>query len=59
VDDTSHQRRDESARTNYIESRGFKILRLTNRDVAFELDWAVELIREWIMFLNQGIDPLE
>ena len=36
IDDTSHDFRDESVRTEYFESLGFAVLRFTNRQVAQE-----------------------
>ena len=44
VDDSSHQWRDETVRTNYLESRGFVVLRFSNRQIAQELDDVVEII---------------
>jgi very-short-patch-repair endonuclease len=57
IDDTSHGRRQEDDRTAYIQSRGFKILRFTNRAIAFELYWVTETIKEWVALLKEGIDP--
>jgi very-short-patch-repair endonuclease len=36
IDDTSHEFRDESMRTEYLESLGFSVLRFTNERVAKE-----------------------
>ena len=58
IDDTSHNYRDERGRTAFIESRGFTILRFSNEDVAFNLDWVVETIKEWIVQLGPEVDPL-
>jgi very-short-patch-repair endonuclease len=46
VDDTSHFWKDEEVRTAYIESQGFTILRFDNREIAFELDGAIDHIRQ-------------
>jgi very-short-patch-repair endonuclease len=48
VDDTSHEFRDESMRTDYFESQGFAVLRVTNQRVALELPEVVGTIESWI-----------
>ena len=52
VDDSSHEWRDETARTNYLESRGFVVLRFSNRQVAQELDRVVEIITQTVSDLS-------
>ena len=52
VDDSSHEWRDETARTNYLESRGFVVLRFSNREVAQELDGVLEMIEQTISDLS-------
>jgi very-short-patch-repair endonuclease len=57
VDDTSHQWRDEWERTGYFESVGFRILRFTNREVAFHFDQVHRTIDRWVAALRRGRDP--
>jgi very-short-patch-repair endonuclease len=57
VDDTSHQWRDECERTGYFESVGFRILRFTNREVAFDFDQVHRTIDRWVAALRRGRDP--
>jgi very-short-patch-repair endonuclease len=52
VDDSSHEWRDETARTSYLESRGFFMLRFSNREVAQELDRVVEIITQTVSDLR-------
>ena len=52
VDDSSHEWRDETARTHYLESRGFVVLRFSNREVAQELDGVLEMIEQTISDLS-------
>ena len=52
VDDSSHIWRDETVRTNYIESRGFVVLRFSNREIAQELDGVIEIIRDTVRRLS-------
>ncbi|MCI0544865.1 MAG: DUF559 domain-containing protein [Actinobacteria bacterium] len=54
VDDTSHEYRDEISRTRFIEGRGFKILRFTNREVALELPEVFNTIEGWVAALRGG-----
>lgn len=54
VDDTSHDWPDESARTGYLESLGFTVLRFTNREVAFEYAGVVELITNTVTTLRNS-----
>ena len=48
VDDTSHEFRDESMRTEYFESQGFSMLRFDNMRVAKELPEVVGTIEAWV-----------
>ena len=52
VDDPSHDWCDESARSAYLRLLGFAILRFENRDVAVDVDSAIEWVREWVRSLN-------
>ncbi len=56
VDDTSHQWRDEFERTAHIRSRGFYMLRFTNRQVAVELNEVIETIRFTVERLRSGLE---
>jgi very-short-patch-repair endonuclease len=58
VDDTSHEYRDESDRTAYFESRGFAVLRFTNKQIAQELPESVGTIKSWAEhILVHGVAP--
>jgi very-short-patch-repair endonuclease len=58
VDDPSHEFRDESIRTRYFESKGFAILRFTNRQIAQELPEAVGTIEAWVEHIRcHGVAP--
>jgi len=48
VDDTSHEFRDESMRTEYLSSRGFSVLRFSNKRIALELPEVVGTIEAWV-----------
>ncbi|HLF42644.1 MAG TPA: endonuclease domain-containing protein [Acidimicrobiia bacterium] len=48
VDDTSHEFRDETMRSDYFHSRGFSVLRFTNKRVAKELPEVVGTIEAWV-----------
>ncbi|MEX2322666.1 MAG: DUF559 domain-containing protein [Acidimicrobiia bacterium] len=56
VDDGSHDGRDESERTRYLESLGFAVARFDNRDI-FEIDVAVHALEVAIAALRKG-EPL-
>jgi very-short-patch-repair endonuclease len=58
VDDPSHEFRDESIRTRYFESKGFAMLRFTNRQIAQELPEAVGTIQVWVEHIRRhGVAP--
>ncbi|MEX2278590.1 MAG: DUF559 domain-containing protein, partial [Acidimicrobiia bacterium] len=57
VDDTSHEWRDETARTGYFEAVGFTVLRFGNREIAFEFDGAVALITRTVVDLRDSNSP--
>jgi len=58
VDDSSHHWRDESDRTEYLESLGFTILRFDNKDIATDVDLAIGAIRYWIETMRAtGLPP--
>jgi very-short-patch-repair endonuclease len=58
VDDLSHEFRDESTRTRYFESKGFAMLRFTNRQIAQELPEAVATIEVWVEHIRcHGLAP--
>ena len=46
IDDKSHDSRDETRRTQYLEAQGFSIIRFTNKEVAMDLDGVVWVIRQ-------------
>jgi len=48
VDDTSHEFRDESMRTDYFIEQGFAVLRFTNKRIAQDLPEVVGTIEGWI-----------
>ncbi len=48
VDDTSHEFRDESMRTDYFNEQGFAVLRFTNKRIAQELPEVVGTIEGWL-----------
>jgi len=48
VDDTSHEFRDESMRTDYFNSQGFSVLRFSNKRIAQELPEVVGTIEGWV-----------
>ncbi|MDX1450198.1 MAG: endonuclease domain-containing protein [Acidimicrobiia bacterium] len=52
VDDTSHDWKDEADRTEFLESRGFTVLRFTNRQAAFERDGVVAVIETTVATLR-------
>jgi very-short-patch-repair endonuclease len=45
VDDESHDWRDETERTRFIERQGFRVVRFPNRDVARDLESVLGTIR--------------
>ncbi len=52
VDDRSHYWKEEEGRTRNLESRGFVVLRVTNREVAKHHDETVEWLQrcvDWIL----------
>ena len=57
VDDESHNWRDESERTAFIESREFTILRFDNVEIAGDIDDAISTVRAWVEALRAGRDP--
>ena len=59
VDDNSHNWKDETERTNFLESKGFSILRFDNGVIARELDGVFEMIRAWVEALREGRNPNE
>ena len=54
VDDRSHDYRDESERTAYLESLGFTILRFTNKEIAQEVHDAIGTIEHWVQILREA-----
>jgi very-short-patch-repair endonuclease len=57
IDDPSHELRDESGRTEYLESLGFAVLRFTNRQVALEFPEVIGTIESWVAHLNATGHP--
>ena len=52
VDDTSHEFRDESMRTDYFNSQGFSVLRFSNKRIAQELPEVVGTIESWVQHIR-------
>ena len=52
IDDPSHDWRDETARTLYLEARGFAVLRFTNDEVTKEFPEVINTIEEWVKLLR-------
>jgi very-short-patch-repair endonuclease len=52
IDDTSHEFRDESMRTEYFESLGFHVVRFTNKQVAQEFPEVMGTIESWVAHLR-------
>jgi very-short-patch-repair endonuclease len=52
VDDTSHEFRDESMRTDYFNELGFAVLRFTNKQIAQELPDVVGTIDAWVEYIR-------
>jgi very-short-patch-repair endonuclease len=59
IDDTSHEFRDESLRTEYFESLGFPVLRFSNRQVAQEYPEVMGTISAWVAHLKATGKPPE
>jgi very-short-patch-repair endonuclease len=59
VDDTSHDFRDETLRTEYFESLGFAVLRFSNKQVALEFPEVVSTITAWVACLKATGRPPE
>ena len=59
IDDTSHEFRDESVRTEYFESLGFQVLRFANKQVAQELPEVIGTITAWVAHLRATGRPPE
>ena len=57
IDDTSHELRDESMRTEYLESLGFPVLRFTNRQIAQEFPEVIGTIESWVAHLRATGHP--
>ena len=53
VDDLSHEFRDETDRTRYVQSQGFVVLRFTNEQIAKEFPEAVSTIEAWVAFIRR------
>lgn len=48
VDDPSHELRDETARTEYLQRRGFLVLRYDNEEIAKQYNEVIDGIRHQI-----------
>ena len=59
VDDPSHDHRDETSRTAYLESQGFAILRFTNKEIAQGFPEVLGTIEFWIATLKATGRPPE
>jgi very-short-patch-repair endonuclease len=57
IDDESHTFRDEDARSDYVEARGFPILRFTNLDVRDDVGSVLSTISYWVEHLNRSGRP--
>ena len=53
VDDSSHYWRDETDRTEYLESRDFGILRFSNHEIAAHLDFAIQAVSLWVAHVRK------
>jgi very-short-patch-repair endonuclease len=60
IDDTSHEFRDETPRTKYLESVGFPVLRFSNRQVAQDFPEVIGTIQAWIAHIRAtGRAPID
>jgi very-short-patch-repair endonuclease len=57
VDDTSHQWKDETVRSEFMESMGYTIVSITNAEMAFALDDVVRALEGVVRSLRAGKDP--
>jgi BirA family biotin operon repressor/biotin-[acetyl-CoA-carboxylase] ligase len=57
IDDKSLEFRDESLRTEYLESVGFPVLRFTNRQVALEFPGVIGTIESWVAHMKATGKP--
>jgi very-short-patch-repair endonuclease len=54
VDDASHYWREEHARTEYLESQGFTILRLDNKEIALAYEDSVAWLQSCINWIKRN-----
>ena len=59
VDDSSHDWRDETERTQHLEAQGFTILRLDNKEIATDIDSAIAAVELWVTTLRETGHPPE
>ena len=59
IDDSSHEFRDETVRTEHFESLGFAVLRFTNKRVAQEFPEVISTIEAWVACLRETGQPPE
>jgi very-short-patch-repair endonuclease len=57
VDDTSHLWKDETVRSEFMESMGYTIVSITNAEMAFALDDVVRALEGVVGSLRAGKDP--
>ena len=53
VDGETHDFRDETARTAFLKSQGFEVIRLNNEDIAFDRGELTEWLKERIHEIAQ------
>ena len=57
VDDSSHYWKDEEDRTAYIESQGFTILRLDNKEIALAYEDSIAWLQRCIDWVKRNGPP--
>ena len=59
VDDASHHWRDETDRTDHLESLGYAILRFDNEDIAIDVDLVIGTVEHWVKTLRTTGSPAD
>jgi very-short-patch-repair endonuclease len=57
VDDSSHYWKDEQDRTEYIESQGFTILRLDNKEIALAHEDSIAWLQRFVDWIKRHRPP--